>query len=239
MKKWSFVLTPFLLAFVLGACSDNEETPAGDAATEEAAEQKAVTDSVEQPTDAIVVTVNGEDINGNVFNSVARQLTASLETKGQKADSPENIALIKEQSLAVIVGNKLIIQDALANGHEADEEAVESRIEELKGSFEDEEAMNASLEKADFTLDDMRIQIREQLLYESYVAENIEAAEVTDEEVQEAYDGFAEASTEEETPAFEEMAPIIRQSLEQQNVSDAVYDRIDELKAEADIETHI
>lgn len=238
MKKWSLALSPFLLAFLLGACSDNEENTAEETPAEEAAEQADDPGTLEQPTDAVVVTVNGEDIHGKVFNSVARQLEASLQTQGQKADSPENIELIKEQALSVIVGNKLIIQDALEKGHEADEAAVDTRIEELKGSFETEEAMEETLAETDFTLDDMREQFREQLIYESYVAEDIEAAEVTDAEVEEAYEGFVEASTE-EAPAFEEMAPIIRQSLERQNVSDAVYDRIDELKAQADIETHI
>ena len=53
--------------------------------------------------------------------------------------------------------------------------------------------------------------------------------------MKEAYDGFVESS-EEEAPAFEEMEPTIRKSLEEQKTQEAVFARIEELKEDAEID---
>ena len=240
MKKLKFAALPLSLALLLGACSEDKAKE-----TEEETKTAAAEETVEEmPTELdlpaeedIVVVVNGEEIPGNVYNSVARQLETSMTKQGMKVSEPENAEKVKSQAITVIVGNKLIIQDAEEKGHKADEADLEKRFEELKGQFESEEMMNKSLERTGYTLDDMKSQLRDQLIYESYVAKEVEAEEVTEEQVQEAYDGFAEAS--EEAPAFEETEPMIRQSLEEQNTQKAVYERIEELKETAEIEVKI
>lgn len=243
IKKMTFVFAPFLLLLTLSACADSEE-----AAPEETAEPETVEESASDKTpvasslnlpaqEDVVVIVNGEEILGNVYNSVARQMETTLASQGH-ATSGETDDMVKEQALSVLVGNKVILNDAAEKGLEADEEMVQERLEDLKGQFESEEAMNKALQQTGFTLDDMEVQLREQLVYEQYVAEEIEPVKVTDEEVQETYDGFVETS-EEEVPALEEMEPNIRQSLEQEKTQDAVFTRIEELKKSADIEIKI
>ena len=245
IKKMRFIAAPFLLVLVLAACSDNEEAAPKeekDAETTETTSEKtagAQDTELELPAEKdVVVAVNGEEILGNVYNSVARQLETSLATQGKKASEPENAQLIKDQAITVIVGNKLILQDAADKGYKADDKLVAERLEELKGQFESEEKMNASLEQSGYTMEDMEAKLAEQIIYEEYLAGEVKGAEVSDEQVKEAYDGFVESS-EDEAPAYEEMEPTIRQSLEQQNTQQAVYDRIDELKADAEIEVKI
>lgn len=245
IKKMKFIMAPFLLVLVLAACSDNEEAAPKENADAEKTENTSKETADAQDTELelpaekdVVVAVNGEEILGNVYNSVARQLEASLATQGKKASDPENAQLIKDQAITVIVGNKLILQDAADKGYKADDKLVAERLEELKGQFEDEEKMNASLEKAGYTMEDMESQLAEQIIYEEYLAGEVKGAEVTDEQIKEAYEGFV-ASSEDEAPEYEEMEPMIRQSLEQQNTQQAVYDRIDELKEDAEIEVKI
>ncbi|MDN7246823.1 SurA N-terminal domain-containing protein [Planococcus shenhongbingii] len=240
IKKMKYAAAPLLLALALGACSGNEE-----AAQKEEPAEAAEQATAEQQTklklpaeEDVVVVVNDEDILGNVYNSVARQLESSLATQGKDTAEAENADLVKEQAITVIVGNKLILQDAAKKGYEAEDAAVEERLEELKGQFESEEAMNDALKKSGYTMEDMESQLREQITYENYVAKEVKPAEVTDKEVQAAYDGFAETAKE-EAPAFEEMEPTIRQSLEQQNTQQAVADRIEELKKTAKIDVKI
>ncbi|WP_298829573.1 SurA N-terminal domain-containing protein [uncultured Planococcus sp.] len=240
IKKMKFAFAPFLLLLTLGACSDNEET-APEENTEPETTEEATADtapaesSMELPDqEEVVVVVNGDEILGNVYNSVARQLETTLAAQGHTT-SDETNELVKEQAMSVLIGNKVIMQDAEEKGYEADESAVEERLEELKGQFETEEAMDKALKETGFTLDDMENQLREQLIYEQYIAEEIETGEVTDEEVKEAYDGFVESS-EEEAPAFEEMEPTIRKSLEEQKTQEAVFARIEELKEDAEID---
>lgn len=246
MKKMKFMALPLSLLLLLGACSDDEQS-------ENAEETAAASESEETPepavdspdtelelpgVDEVVVVVNGEDIKGTVYNSVARQLESSLATQGKKATNPEVREQVKEQAITVIVGNKLIIQDALEKGHDADEEVLEQRFEELKNQYENEEQMTIALERTGFTLDDMKLLLREQLIYASYLEDEIEGAEVTDEAVEQAYQGYVD-STEGEAPDFEEMKPMIRQSLEEENSNQAVYERIEELKNAAEIEVKI
>lgn len=240
MKKLKFAALSLSLALLLGACSEDKAKE-----TEEETKTATAEETVEEmPTELdlpaeedIVVVVNGEEIPGNIYNSVARQLETSMTKQGMKVSEPENAEKVKSQAITVIVGNKLIIQDAEEKGHKADEADLEKRFEELKGQFESEEMMNKSLERTGYTVDDMKSQLQDQLIYESYIAKEVEAEEVTEEQVQEAYDGFAEAS--EEAPAFEEAEPMIRQSLEEQNTQTAVYERIEELKETAEIEVKI
>ncbi|MFC3209731.1 SurA N-terminal domain-containing protein [Planomicrobium okeanokoites] len=243
MKKMKLMALPLSLLLMLGACSDEDKAEE----TSEPAESEAVPETViDEPAtdldlpaaDDVVVIVNGEEIKGTVYNSVARQLESSVATQGKKADDPEVAEQVKEQAISVIVGNKLVIQDAIEKGHEVDEEVLEQRFEDLKNQFENEEQMNVALKRTGFTLDDMKQQLREQLIYESYLADEIEGAEVTEEDLKEAYQGYVD-STEGETPEFEEMKPIILQSLEDQNEKQAVYDRIEELREAADVEVKI
>lgn len=245
MIKMKLLALPLSLLLLLGACSNDEAEKAEESATlseTEAAPETAAdapkTDLDLPATDDVVVTVNGEEINGTVYNSVARQLESSLATQGKKATDPEIAEQIKEQAITVIVGNKLIIQDAMEKGHSADEELLEQRLEELKNQFENEEQMNIALQRTGFTLDDMEQQLREQIIYESYLEKDIEGAEVTEEELKESYQGYVD-STEGETPEYEEMKPMIRKSLEGQNKQQAVYKRIEELREAAEIEIKI
>ena len=248
IKKMKLTLTPFLLLFILGACSDSEEATTDEETTpettEEAAEESA-TETPEEPTsqlelpadDEVVAVVNGEDVLGKFYNSVARQMETSLLQTGEDVTAPENADLVKTQALTAIVDNTLVIQDAKEKGYEPEEAAVDEQVEGLKSQFETEEALEEALARTGFTMDDIREQLRERMMYDSYVTEELEAGEVTDEEVQEAYDGFAASS--EEAPSFEEMEPTIRQSLQEQKQQEAVMVRIEELRESAEIEEKI
>lgn len=243
IKKMKFVFAPFALALVLGACSDNEEPAAEEEAaapeteqTEETEEAAPAESALDLPAeDEVVAVVNGEEIQGKVYNSVARQFESTLTSQGQDPSTEENLQLIQDEAMSVVIGNAVLLQDAEEKGYEADDAVVEERMEELKANFEDEDAMNEALAETGFTAEEMEEQLREQLVYENYLAEEVDTPEVTDEEVQAAYDEFA-ASSEDDAPAFEEMEPTIRQSLEEQRSQEATFERVEELREAAEIE---
>src|SRR5690606_32494578 len=147
MKKLKVMAIPFCLLLLLGACSDDdhveavEEDAASAETTPNPADDLPETELDLPGADAVGVTVNGEEIKGIVYNSVARQLESSLAARGEMTTDPEIREQVKEQAVSVIVDNKLIIQDALEKGHAADEEELEKRLEELKNQFENEEQM--------------------------------------------------------------------------------------------------
>lgn len=243
IKKMTFAFAPFLLLLTLSACADKEEEASTEKTEPETTEQSGETAPAEYTLELpekeeVVVIVNGEEILGKVYNSVARQLETTLAVQGQSVSDEESADLVKEQALSVLIGNKVILQDAEEKGYKADDETVKERLEELKDQFETAEAMNAALKETGFTIEEMELQLREQLVYEQYVAEEIEVPKVTDEEIQTAYDGFVESS-EAEAPPLEEMEPTIRQSLEGQKTQDAVFTQIEKLKKSADIEVKL
>lgn len=241
IKKMKFVFAPLLLAAVLGACSDNEKTAPKEDTAKASEEQAAAGQETELELPAeedVVVVVNDEEVLGNVYNSVARQLETSMATQGTDVKEEENAKMVKDQAIDVIVGNKLILQDAADKGHKADDTVVKERLEELKGQFESEDAMNEALKESGYTLEDIEKQLSEQITYEAYVAKELKTEEITDEELTAAYDQF-KSTSEEEAPPFEEMEPMIRQSLEQEKSQEAVAKRIDELKKDAKIDVKI
>ncbi|ANU24522.1 SurA N-terminal domain-containing protein [Planococcus donghaensis] len=242
MKKMTFALVPFLLLLTLSACTDDEKASKEKSEPETTKQSGATTPAaytLELPEkEEVVVIVNGEEILGKVYNSVARQLEATLAAQGQSVSDAESAELLKEQALSVLVGNHVILQDAEEKGYQADDATVKERLTELKEQFETEEAMNAALNETGFTLEEMELQLREQLVYEQYVAEEVEVDKVTDEEVKKAYEDFV-ASSEAEAPPLEKMEPTIRQSLVGQKTQDAVFAKIEELKKSAKIEVNI
>lgn len=243
MKKMTFAFASFLLLLMLSACTDNDEETSKENAepetTESSGEAVSTDYELELPQkEEVVVIVNGEEIPGKVYNSVARQLETTLAVQGQSVSDEESADLLKEQALSVLIGNKVILQDAEEKGYKADDEMVKERLEELKNQFETEEAMNKALEETGFSIEEMELQLREQLIYEQYVEEEVEVDKVTDEEVQAAYDGFVESS-EAEAPPLKEMEPTIRQSLEGQKTQDALFAQIEELKKSAKIEINM
>lgn len=241
IKKMKFVFAPLLLAAVLGACSDKEDAaPKEDTAkaTEEQAASEQKTQLDLPPEEDVVVMVNDEEVLGKVYNSVARQLESSMAAQGTDVTEEESAKKLKDQAINVIVGNKLILQDAASKGHKADEAVVKERLEELKGQFEDEKAMNKALKESGFTLEDIENQLREQITYETYVAKELDTEKITDEEMKAAYEQFTSTS-EQEAPPLEEMEPMIRQSLEQQKSQEAVAKQIEKLKKDAQIDVKI
>lgn len=248
MKKTNLLALPLSLLFLLGACSEDEKTEnakkipssaESEAATGTVAVAPAPETDLELPAaDDIVVVVDGEEIKGTVYNSVARQLEISLLTQGKKVTDPQIAEQVKEQVIDIIVSNKLIIQDAVKKGHAADTELLEQRLEALKNQYESEEQLTAALQRTGFTLEDMEQQLRDQLIYESYLAAEVEDIKVTEADLEEAYQSYVDSS-EGETPAFEEMKPMILQSLEEQNEQQAVYNRIEKLRKAAQIDVKI
>lgn len=243
MKKLKILAIPFCLPFLLGACSGDEEVEADEDNTAAETVSTSTADlpetDLELPgADEVAVIVNGEEIKGIIYNSVARQLESSLAARGEETSEPDIKEQVKEKAISIIVDNKLIIQDALAKGHAADEKELEQRLDELKNQFENEEQMNIALERIGFTLEDMEYHFREQLIYASYVDKEIESAEVTEEEIEESYQDHVD-SVEGESPEFKEMKPMILKSLEERNMQQAVLERIEELRNTAEIEVKI
>lgn len=183
--------------------------------------------------DEIVMKLNDEEIDGERYN------LAYLQTKIQffQFDLDMNDhEQIQSVALDTLIRQELIRQDAAELGIEVSDETVEDQLEQIKE--ENKEGYEAYLETFDFSEQYYKMEIADILLQKKYIEEQFPNIEVTEEEVQEAYDEIKNES-DEEIPELAEVESSIRQSLIQQKEIEKMEKRLEELEEKADIETLI
>src|SRR5690625_1911910 len=119
MRKILFSL--IALSLVLGACGKKEEDPAETGVLP--IDEDELIDN-----DKIALTINDEEILGNVYNLMYVQTKIQLYNFGQDIKDTD---LVKEMSINTLVEQELLKQAANDEGIEVTEEEVESKYEEL------------------------------------------------------------------------------------------------------------
>ncbi|WP_424237805.1 SurA N-terminal domain-containing protein [Bhargavaea ginsengi] len=251
MKKMMSILMTSFLAVVLAACGGNEETKEADqenkAATAETDQQKQMEDMQkkleEQHVDEkeTVAVVNDQEILGSQYNNTIAALQGQMQQMGQDPTSKEAAEQIKTQTIDSLVGQTLLLQEADQKGYQASESDINKKLDEVKGQFKTEKEFDAALEQSGMDMKTLETQIAEDIQLQQYVEKELPAGEVTDEEIQTAYDQFAEQgkSADQEVPKLEEMKPQIEQSLQQQKQQEQLAQQVEKLKENAKIDIKI
>ncbi|MDI3329565.1 MAG: SurA N-terminal domain-containing protein [Micrococcus sp.] len=201
----------------------------------------------------VVATVNGEEISGKDFSGVYesrfQQLAMQAQMSGQELDQDA----MKKQTVDSMVGSELLVQDAEANGHEATDEDVDALLEETVkaqqlGSVDE---LMAVYEEQGFAEEQVRSDARKQVLMTAAI-EEIDVPEPSEEELRELYDQAAAAQPPAEggeasgaagasaqAPSFEELKPQLEQQVAAQKQNEAIMQRMEELRKDADVEVRI
>ena len=140
---------------------------------------------------SVAATVNGEEI-------LEAEVDAELE-RVEKAnpgifEGDEGATRRESERLRIIdifVQQRIIIQDAIAQGLTVTDDEVSTDFEALKAAYQTPEAWDAALKDANYTEDVLRKVIHDQALVQKLaekVAESDLAAEPSDEEVQAYYE---------------------------------------------------
>lgn len=237
MKKKMLLIFTLVLTLMLAACGKDDADKADDPAAEkenEAQQQEEVeiTEDEKVDADTVVVSINGDDVTGEQYNNIYRQLKTMYHMYGQDVS---DLDTLKNETIDIITEQELIRQDALDSGIEVTEEDTQEEIDSIIET-NGEEAIDTLLKEYDLSEEEFRTQLTNDLITIKYIEEEFEA-EVTDKEVEEQYNLLKEES--EEVGELEEVEDMIRQSLAEQKQSELLENRIAELKEEAEIEKHI
>ncbi|MCT1607509.1 SurA N-terminal domain-containing protein [Nesterenkonia massiliensis] len=256
------------LLFGLSACDNSGEDNAEDAAANEASQEQPQQDegspeggegeAPEMPepdlgdVPEVVAEVNDAEISGEdyrtAYESQFMQQSMQAQMSGQEIDEEQ----LQDQVLNSLIGAELLVQQAEEDGYEPSEEEVDAELQELaeaNGMESTDELMQMAQEQGTEE-DELRADVQRQLKI-THVIESLEVDEPTDEEVQEAYDGFtagqpappegegegdAEAP---ETPSLEELRPQIEEQLTAQKQNEAATAHVDQIREDADVQIHL
>ncbi|GAA3057917.1 MULTISPECIES: SurA N-terminal domain-containing protein [Actinomycetes] len=201
----------------------------------------------------VVAEVNGEEINGEDFaafyESQFQQAVMQSQMSGEEPDEDA----IKEQSLESMIGNELLIQDAEDSGYEASEGDVEALLEDTaeQSGMESVDGLIAAYEEQGMDEEQLREDAQNQVLIDQ-VVEDINVEEPSEEELRDYYDqsvgqqappeeGAEEGAEGEapEAPEFEDVKDELEDQLTSQKQGEAAQAHVDELREDADVETHL
>lgn len=228
MRK--LVLSLFALVLLLGACGGKEK--------EEDPEETGILpiDKEERVTsDETVLTVNDEDVLGNVYNLIYVQTKIQMYNYGEDYEDLENV---KDLSLNTLVEQELLRQRAIEQGIKITEEDVESKYNELMEDSEEE--VHEFLEVYNLEVDAFKEQISFSLYLDEYMDKAV-SVEVSEEDLVKTYEELSEQfkDQEEEIPEFDEIKEQLKEEMTHQKRQEQVLDTISQMKEEAKIEIHI
>ena len=238
MKKQLLLVLTLLIALFLAACNDDAKDESSEKANdsesadtaEQTPEEVEITEDEQADAESAVVSVNGNEIKGDKYNNIYKQLKTMLHMYGQDVSDLE---MLKEETVAILVEQELIRQDAMESGIEVTEDDAQAEIDKIIDT-NGEEALTAMLEQYELTEDEFRSQLTDDLITIKYIETEFDV-EVTEEEVEEQYNLIKEQEAE-EVGELEEYEEQIRQSISEQKQGEMLEVRITELRENAEIE---
>jgi foldase protein PrsA len=182
----------------------------------------------EVPSDAVAI-VAGEPIAKTEFDALMRRAEAGAKAQGRKfpdAGTPE-YAQLKRQALEILTQREEYEQEAEDLGIEVKDGDVDKRLEQLKKQYfaGNNKRYKAQLKESGLVENDLRQDIRSQLIAEKIYNEVTGDVKVTDKDVEKYYASHKQQYTQPETR-------VIRHILvgeKQKPLADQLYD---ELKAD-------
>lgn len=171
------------LLLVVGACRQAPPPAASPSGGDGTA---AATRPLPNPLPEVVARVNGQPIKARLLQFVAN------EGRLLQGLSEEQRAAAYRKTLGSLIERELLLQEALARGQRADDRAVESAYDQLRGQYADEDAWRASLARQGLDEGGFRFEVRARMTVQAMV--NAEAAKqpaVSAAEARAYYDAHA------------------------------------------------
>ncbi len=236
------------LAFGLAACGGDEtEQEEAVAAPEESApaeqDLNSIIDTENIPD--VIATVNGEDIEKEVYVSYLQQQATQMMMQGIDLNSEEGrsyLEMIEESTLQQLVNEKLIVQAANEANLEVTEEEIEQEIASILTEFqlESEEELQELIEQQGVTMDELRDDVVEYVKRDKYIQQNINVTDITEEELQAAYDELLTmVEDESEVPEFEDYREELESSLLKEQEQAQTAQLLEELREDGEVTIHI
>ncbi|WP_152656111.1 SurA N-terminal domain-containing protein [Oceanobacillus sp. CFH 90083] len=230
MKKLSLTIL-MILTMLLAACGNDDN------GQEEAAQQPQEPEPVEfsedefVDSDTSVVVVNGEELQGNDYNTAYSLVKSMMHQAGQDVTDLE---ALQDETISFLVEQELVMQEANDQGVEVTDEEVQEEMDALKEQG-GEEQFQTSLEQLNLSEEQFAQQLRYNLATMHYMEKAFDI-EVTEEEVQDMYDELSAQMEGQEMQDLDEIRDQLEQMVEQNKQQEAYADKIDELRKSAEVE---
>ena len=164
-----------------------------------------------------------------------------MQQMGQDPTSKEAAEQVKKQTINSLVGQTLLLQEADKKSYKVSEADINKQLDEIKKQFKTEKEFEAALKQSGIDMKTLETQIADNIKLQQYVEKEVPAGKITDEEIQQMYDQYAEQgkSSGQEVPKLEDIKPQIEQSLQQQKQQQKLVQQVEELKKNATIDIMI
>ncbi len=185
---------------------------------------------------AIVASVNGIEISRAELNKKVAQVKSTVP---EGAADPSQDAAFELQLLDEVVNLKLLVSTAQAKGFTVTDEDIQKEITSLTEAFGGEAEFQKQLEDNNLTIEDLRENMRNELLIRQLVDSEtaIKGVAVTPEEIKKTYEEAMTGAPEgQDVPPLEEVTEMIRAQLLQQKSATIVQEYINKLREGAKID---
>lgn len=250
MKRITTLCLMLVLAIVLAACGNDEDKSSDNASTADQEEaqkqmeemQKKMEEQQVDP-DKTVATVNGTEIKGEEYNSLLSSAQQQSQANGEDPTTDDGAKELKDQVLKSLVGNELLFQEAEKKNYEVSDKEVDEQMKSAKEQFENEDKFKEALEAAGTTEDEYKQRLKEGLLVNKYVDEELSPKEVTEDDMKTYYEEMEkqakESEQEDSLPKYDDIKDQLKATMEQQNLQTVMLEKVDELEKDADVKYNI
>ena len=216
----------------------------GDAAGDPQAQQPQEADVSDVPE--VVATVNGTEITKDDFvqtyQSQYQQMAMQQQAGGQAPDEEQ----LKTQVAEQLVNNELLRQGAEDAGIKATDKDIDTTLDEIakqSGLGSGDEVVSA-LEQQGISAEQVRQDAASQFAITTYIEQEADIAEPSDEELKAQYDAMVEqqsaaGGSAEEVPSFEEMKDQLAQQATMQQQNEAATEIAGKLRESGDVTINV
>lgn len=241
MKKVGIFVGILTFALVLSACNGDQTEQGSEESREGSEVEQGVNESIEKNYEDVpdpVANVNGEDIQKEDYIMTIESIIAREGIDIESEEAAQFLPMIKQQAVQSLVNERLILRAAEDDGIEALEAEVQERLEPYLAQYEDEEALEETLNESGLTMDELLEELENIVKQEKYLDQRIEPVEVSEEEIQSAYEEL-QALYDEELPSFEDYRDELELNLQMEKEQEQITEIIEQLRAESEISIFI
>lgn len=186
---------------------------------------------------AVVATVNGVDVTRGELDEKAAQIRATIPNM---ATDTESMKTFENQVLDEIINLKLLIARAEERNLSVTDDKIDSEIANLVKLLGGQEAFDAQLKSTNLTMDQLRTNMRNELMIRALVDAdtNVKDVTVTDDELKASYDIAFPKGTK-DAPSFDQVKDMLRAQLVRQKSEAIITKYLDDVRSAATIQKNL
>jgi len=187
----------------------------------------------------LVATFNGGEIERTEFEKTFSQFSETPQVANMDLENPDVLTDLQEKILDDLISAKLILQKAEENSIEVSSEALDLRYDQVLTQAGGEEGLAKELSEFGVTMDELRDDLKDQIVIETYIGQTVDESSLTvsEEEIVEFHTTVSE--TDESMPPLEEIREQIKAFLQNQKFNQATNDLIEGLRTDANVKTFL